>query len=179
MSPRRASPPQRVARRAAEGCHRGARSGRAAGGRQRGSVSRQDWLVDSWLSDLHTPCLYYSPRGVLRAQAARRACCTAAICSWQAGLLCGMSFTCARVGGYILTRRLSGYQRGCHWPMGGVRAAREGRKGLRKCGGMCVHTGTVGSSALFTGVSSPGRSGSGVAAGIFYFSRADDPRGTR
>ena len=48
-----------------------------------------------------------------------------------------------------------------------------------KCGGVCVHTGTVGSSVLFTGVSSPGRSGSGVAAGIFYFSRADDPRGTR
>ena len=47
----------------------------------------------------------------------RRACCTDAICSWPAGSLCGMSFICTR-------GRLLGYQQG-------VRAAREGRKGLR------------------------------------------------
>ena len=57
--------------------------------------------------------------------------------------------------------------------------------------GVCVRTGTAGSRLLltlvwivFTEVSS-NRSGSGLAAGIwcsgiiFYFSRADGPRGTR
>ena len=46
-------------------------------------------------------------------QAYRRACCTAANCSWQAGSLCDMSFTC-RVGVVWsgLVRLLVGYRRG-------------------------------------------------------------------
>ena len=107
---------------------------------------------------------------------AQRACCTDAICSWPAGSLCGMSFICGgeyRLGSTGST--LLGYRRGCRWAIGRVRAAGEGRKGLRATVYVC--TGMAESTLLltlgwivFTEVSSSSRSGSGSAAGISWCS---------
>ena len=100
--------------------------------------------------------------------------------------ICGGEYRLGSTGSTLL-----GYRRGCRWAIGRVRAAGEGRKGLRATVYVC--TGMAGSTLLltlgwivFTEVSSSSRSGSGSAAGIswcsgivFYFSRADDPRGNK
>ena len=97
----------------------------------------------------------------------RRACCTDTICSWPAGSLCGMSFICT-CGGSAIGELLLSYRRD-------YSAACEGPNGTTR-DGVCVRTGTAGSSLLltlgwivFTEVSS-GRSGSGLAAGVLWCS---------